>query len=524
MESCRRDRRVGFGCEAEVANPCDHSDHRVDEVDLVGAEFRPVRSGVDPHKALPFARKRVVRRLAGLVLGAVLVIAGGGLATGTGSGGDLTGLEYDTSYGIMTFIGPGSATYDTDNGAIEGSLDGLVLTGRWGEDSAAVECDSTGPSGTNYWGGIEFTFTADLSSFTGTWDYCDARDGGSWNGSLIGGAQTPDAAEYGIVIGEDGTINLVPPPDGVLSISRDDLPPWARDQIVTVGALSPHVGGIDQMIEGDPRVLVDGAPAVRVGDATAHGGLVAEGSNELLINGRPAAFVGAGTTCPMVIPGPVPHVGGPITTAGAFEDYLTLIDPVFEQATLTVRAVEEFEAYLAQWGTDNPNNLPAALRRLNQQLALAQSIADARAGDTRIEGDFDAYAPGDGLVIGGEQSDMGVVVDKGSIILDQALLHDHPAGSPVMRIDADLIEQARAQIEAGVATESSLDGDSVDAAAPDVSSAASTSGSGAEVGQAGQVSDDDDGGLPIVVLVVVVVAVAALAGVVVLRSRRRRRH
>lgn len=436
----------------------------------------------------------------------MLIIAGGGSAAGTGSGGDLTGLEYNTSYGAMTFTGPGSATYDTDNGEIEGSFDGLVLTGRWGEDSAAVQCDSTGPSGTNFWGGIEFTFTADLSSFTGTWDYCGAQDGGAWNGSLIGGVPTSDAAEYGIVIGEDGTIDLVPPPDGVLSISRDDLPPWARDQIVTVGALSPHVGPIDQLIEGDPRVLVDGAPAVRLGDATAHGGQVAEGSNELLINGRPAAFVGAATVCPIVSPGPVPHVGGPIITPGAFEDYLTLIDPVFEQATLTVRAVEEFEAYLARWGTDNPNNLPAAFRELNEKLALAQSIADARAGDTRIEGDFDAYAPGDGAVIGGEQTDMGVVVDKGSIILDRPLLHDHPAGSPVMRIDADLIEQARAQIEAGVAAETS----------------ATTSGSEAEVGQVGQVDDDDDGGLPIVALVVVVVAVAALAGVVMLRSRRGR--
>jgi uncharacterized Zn-binding protein involved in type VI secretion len=455
-----------------------------------------------------------------VALGVVLVAAGGGSAVGTGSGVDLTGLVYQTSFGAMTFIGPGSATYDTDNGSIEGSFDGLVLTGRWGEDSAAVQCDSTGPSGTNYWGRLEFTFTADLSSFTGTWDYCNARDGGSWSGSLIGGAPTSDATEYGILIGEDGTINLVPPPDGVLSIRRDDLPPWARDQIVTVGALSPHVGGIDQLIEGDPRVLVDGAPAVRVGDATAHGGVVAEGSNELLINGRPAAFVGAGTVCPIVAPGPVPHVGGPIVTAGAFEDYFALIDPAFEQATLTVRAVEEFEAYLARWGTDNPNTLPAALRQLDEQLALAQSIADARAGDTRIEGDFDAYAPGDGVVIGGEQSDMGVVVDKGSIILDRPLLHDHPAGSPVMRIDADLIEQARAQTEAGVTTESSLDGDLVDAAAPDVSSAAPPSGTEAEFGQAGQVGDDDDGGPPILALVVVAVAVVAVAGVGVLRSRR----
>lgn len=64
--------------------------------------------------------------------------------------------------------------------------DGLVLRGRWGETSSAAPCGSSGPSGTEYWGEIEFTFSADFSSFTGTWNYCGNATGGSWSGDLIG--------------------------------------------------------------------------------------------------------------------------------------------------------------------------------------------------------------------------------------------------------------------------------------------------------------------------------------------------
>ena len=56
-------------------------------------------------------------------------------------------------------------------------------------------------------------------------------------------------------------------------------------------------------------------PAARVGDATAHGGVITLGCFTVLIGGQPAARMGDMHTCPMVTPGvpPVPHVGGPIT-------------------------------------------------------------------------------------------------------------------------------------------------------------------------------------------------------------------
>ncbi len=60
-------------------------------------------------------------------------------------------------------------------------------------------------------------------------------------------------------------------------------------------------------------------PAARMGDPTAHGGVITVGYPQVLIGGQPAARMGDMHTCPMVTPGtpPVPHVGGPITLGSA---------------------------------------------------------------------------------------------------------------------------------------------------------------------------------------------------------------
>lgn len=60
-----------------------------------------------------------------------------------------------------------------------------------------------------------------------------------------------------------------------------------------------------------------GFPAARIGDSTAHGGVVTTGFPTVLIGGKPASRITDMHTCPMVNPGPVPHVGGPFIT-GAF--------------------------------------------------------------------------------------------------------------------------------------------------------------------------------------------------------------
>lgn len=60
-------------------------------------------------------------------------------------------------------------------------------------------------------------------------------------------------------------------------------------------------------------------PAARMGDLTAHGGVIVGGFPTVLIGGKPAARMGDMHTCPQVTPGlpPIPHVGGPITLGSA---------------------------------------------------------------------------------------------------------------------------------------------------------------------------------------------------------------
>ena len=62
-----------------------------------------------------------------------------------------------------------------------------------------------------------------------------------------------------------------------------------------------------------------GKPAARLGDSTAHGGVITVGCPTVLIGGAPAARVGDMHVCPMVNPGspPSPHVGGPISLGSA---------------------------------------------------------------------------------------------------------------------------------------------------------------------------------------------------------------
>ena len=57
-----------------------------------------------------------------------------------------------------------------------------------------------------------------------------------------------------------------------------------------------------------------GKPAARMGDQTAHGGVIAAGAPTVLIGGKPAARMGDMHTCPMLNPGvpPPPHVGAAI--------------------------------------------------------------------------------------------------------------------------------------------------------------------------------------------------------------------
>jgi hypothetical protein len=98
-----------------------------------------------------------------------------------GNGPTLPGI-WSTSEGVLTLEQDGTSvrgTYDVDEGRIEGALNGLVLTGYWGEAWSNHKCDSE-RLGTTYWGRIVWSFGED--SFAGTWGYCEDEPASPWTG------------------------------------------------------------------------------------------------------------------------------------------------------------------------------------------------------------------------------------------------------------------------------------------------------------------------------------------------------
>ena len=130
------------------------------------------------------------------------------------------------------------------------------------------------------------------------WDYTwttrstppdDADDTPAASDSATPTAIPPTATPAHGVIERDGNLFLISPPDGTLSLSLSDLPEWARAQMVTVDAVIANVGPPDSVTSGDPLILLDGEPVARLGDSTAHGGVIVEGSETIFINGTPPA-------------------------------------------------------------------------------------------------------------------------------------------------------------------------------------------------------------------------------------------
>ena len=98
----------------------------------------------------------------------------------------------------------------------------------------------------------------------------------------------PVRPESGVII-RGCRLDLVSPPDGPLELSFGDLPEWAQDQLVTVGAMADCQDSPSRVIDGDPLVLVDGLPVARLGDPIDGGASITAGSATILVNGQPAA-------------------------------------------------------------------------------------------------------------------------------------------------------------------------------------------------------------------------------------------
>jgi hypothetical protein len=84
--------------------------------------------------------------------------------------GKINGV-FNTDFNELTFVQNGNkitGTYKHQNGRIEGTLDGLTLTGWWYQDNGK--------------GKFVFKFNSDFSGFTGKWGYNDAATTSIWNG------------------------------------------------------------------------------------------------------------------------------------------------------------------------------------------------------------------------------------------------------------------------------------------------------------------------------------------------------
>jgi hypothetical protein len=102
-----------------------------------------------------------------------------------GSLADFAGV-WQTQEGELILTQRGASVvgrYVKDNGEIQGTVSGNVLTGYWIEDASNQRCPSL-KNGRAHWGRIRFVHQG--NSFTGKWEYCakdPAQSKHAWNGN-----------------------------------------------------------------------------------------------------------------------------------------------------------------------------------------------------------------------------------------------------------------------------------------------------------------------------------------------------
>ncbi|MCB0582091.1 MAG: PAAR domain-containing protein [Phaeodactylibacter sp.] len=91
--------------------------------------------------------------------------------------------------------------------------------------------------------------------------------------------------------GDMHTCPLVNPGSGNPHTGGPILPPGVPNVLIegmpaaTVGSLCTCAGPPDSIAAGSATVLIGGQPAARMGDTTAHGGLITAGAGTVLIGG-----------------------------------------------------------------------------------------------------------------------------------------------------------------------------------------------------------------------------------------------
>jgi len=87
--------------------------------------------------------------------------------------------KWDTTYGEMELQFSGdlvTGEYESDDGRIEGTVSGLLITGIWSEEPSYAPPNDAGQ--------FEFTLDEDGRSFTGRWRYGSEGTWRSWSGTL----------------------------------------------------------------------------------------------------------------------------------------------------------------------------------------------------------------------------------------------------------------------------------------------------------------------------------------------------
>ncbi|MCP3974438.1 MAG: hypothetical protein GY720_08090 [bacterium] len=310
----------------------------------------------------------------------------------------------DEAFGTYRYLFSGTASASPDTST-------LVFEGTRTHDFEAF-----GPCGSNSFEETPFTLRFELVEDVIVGNFFP----GTFEAFLVSGtAQAGDAdcsdrsegREHG-VIERDCKLFLVAPPGETLSISRSDLPNWAREQVVTVGAIIVKVGVPTRVSSGDPTVLIDGKPVAMLGSQAADGGVVVEASERIFVNGVPVPTIGSMVVSPMntVL---VPHVGGPIVTNGSAATIEQICD-------------------------------------LRGGFCEALTMA-ADSGATSLDVDMPKAAVGDVVLIDGPggQIEAARVTGQGSLLLEEPLAFAHPAGSIVALVPAEL----RQIVDAGPSAE-----------------------------------------------------------------------
>ena len=156
----------------------------------------------------------------------------------------------------MSFSQSGSsvtANYTWDEGRVEGSLSGLVFSGKWLEAPSYAEPDDAGD--------IEFSFSADCRSFTGRWRYGSS---GSWSGDWSGTSttatpivtSTPTATPAPTAVPPTATPSPSPTSAAPTATAAEEATPTAEPTAVDEGDASEPI---------DPFVAIPGIFAAEAG-------------------------------------------------------------------------------------------------------------------------------------------------------------------------------------------------------------------------------------------------------------------